>query len=84
MLADVFGPAVVVAFLAVLVGLGLPLWAVIDAASRPTAAFTPARSSKGMWIALIAVFWFLTGIVGLVLAVVYLAAIRPRLAAVMR
>jgi Flp pilus assembly protein protease CpaA len=35
-----------------------------------------------MWVALILVFWLLTGLIGVVLAVVYLAAIRPRVRAV--
>jgi uncharacterized membrane protein len=36
-----------------------------------------------MWIALVAVFTFFTGLVGLVLAIVYLASVRPRVKAVM-
>jgi hypothetical protein len=66
-----------------LVGLVLPIWALVDAISRPTGAFTAAGSSKGMWIALILLFWLFTGIVGVVLSVVYLASIRPRVRGVM-
>jgi hypothetical protein len=73
-----------VIWLVALVGIVLPAWAVIDAASRPAGAFVAAGSNKGMWIALILVLWFLTGILGLVLSIVYLAAIRPRVKAVMR
>jgi len=61
---------------------GDPLWAIVDALSRPSGAFKAAGSSKGMWVALILVFWLLTGLIGVVLAVVYLAAIRPRVRAV--
>jgi Protein of unknown function (DUF2516) len=79
--ADIYGPDLLIVVLVLVVGLVLglavPLWAIIDAAGRPTGAFEAAGSSKGMWIALIAVFWLLTGIVGLILAIVYLAAIRP-------
>jgi hypothetical protein len=66
-----------------LVVLVVPIWAIFDAISRPTAAFVAAGSSKGFWITLIAGFWFLTGIIGVILAVVYLASIRPRVKAVM-
>jgi len=66
-----------------LVGLVVPIWALVDAISRPTGAFTAAGSSKGMWIALILLFWLFTGIVGVVLSVVYLASIRPRVRGVM-
>ena len=85
MLGDIFGPDIfVVFFMLVLgaVGIVVPIWAIVDAASRPSGAFAAAGSSKGMWITLIAVFWFLTGVIGLILACVYLATIRPRVAAI--
>jgi hypothetical protein len=82
MISAVFGLDGIVILIVALVGLVIPIWAVVDAASRPTAAFAAAGSSKGLWIALIVVFWFFTGIIGLILAVVYLAAIRPRVKAV--
>jgi Protein of unknown function (DUF2516) len=66
-----------------LIALAIPLWALVDAISRPSGAFAAARSSTWMWIGLIALFWMFTGIVGVVLAVVYLASIRPRVKAVM-
>lgn len=66
-----------------LVTLVIPIWALIDSISRPSGAFTAAGSSKGMWIALIVLFWLFTGIVGVILSVVYLASIRPRVRAVM-
>jgi hypothetical protein len=65
-----------------LVGLALSIWAVADAASRPSGAFAAAGSNKAMWITLIVVFWLVTGIVGPILAVVYLASIRPRVRAI--
>jgi hypothetical protein len=80
LLAEVFGPDGLIVVIA-LVGLAIPLWAIIDAASRPTGAFRAAGSSKGMWISLIVVFWFFTGLIGLILAIVYLASIRPRVRA---
>jgi hypothetical protein len=64
------------------VTLVLPVWAVIDAAMRPSAAFTAAGSSKPLWITLIVVSWFLTGLIGMILSVVYLFSIRRRVKAV--
>ena len=72
-----------IVLLIALVTLVLPIWALVVSISRPTGAFTAAGSSKGMWIALIVVFWLFTGIVGVVLSIVYLASIRPRVRAVM-
>jgi hypothetical protein len=79
---EVFGPDLLVVAVIGIVGLVVPIWAIVDAASRPSGAFAAAGSSKGMWIALILVFWLLTGLIGLILACVYLAAIRPRVRAV--
>ena len=61
----------------------ISIWALVDSIARPSAAFTAAGSSKGMWIALIALFWLFTGIVGVILAIVYLVSIRPRVRAAM-
>ncbi len=62
----------------------VPIWALIDAITRPTGAFAAAGSSKGMWIALILLFSIFTGVIGLVLSIVYLASIRPRVRAITR
>jgi hypothetical protein len=85
MFGNVIGPDALLVLLMLMVGVGglvVTIWAVVDAASRPSAAFAAARSSKAMWITLIVEFYFLTGLVGMVLAVVYLASIRPRVKAV--
>jgi hypothetical protein len=57
-----------------LVGLGLTVWALIDAAMRPDWAFRAAGHNKTLWIVLEAV-----GLVvcGLVISLIYLIAIRP-------
>ncbi len=65
-----------------IVSLVLPIWALVDAISRPSGAFAAANSSKGLWIALIVVTWLFTGIIGVVLSIVYLASIRPRVKAI--
>jgi len=85
MLADIVGPDIFVVLFGLALGLVtlvVPIWAIVDAASRPSGAFAAAGSSKAMWITLIAVFWILTGLIGLILACVYLASIRPRVAAI--
>jgi hypothetical protein len=79
----IFGGGGLLVLVIALASLVVPIWALIDSISRPSGAFTAAGSSKGMWIALIVVSWLLTGIIGVVLAVVYLASIRPRVRAVM-
>jgi hypothetical protein len=63
----VFGPDLLKVLLVLIVGIAaiaVSLWAIIDAASRPSGTFRAADSSIGMWISLIAVFWLFTGIVG--------------------
>jgi hypothetical protein len=82
MLSEVFGLDLVVVLLVLVVGLVVPVWAIVDAASRPSGAFSAAGSSKTMWIVLIVVGWLVTGLIGVVLAIVYLASIRPRVRAV--
>jgi Protein of unknown function (DUF2516)/Protein of unknown function (DUF2510) len=84
MLEEIFGPDLLVvgAFLLIsAVGLIITLWAIIDAAGRPSMAFTAAGTSKALWITLIAVLFFFTGVIGFILAIVYLASIRPRVKA---
>ncbi len=60
-------------------GLAVTLWAIIDAASTPSSTFRRVGSSKGMWIGLISVLYFLTVYPGIVTAIVYLVVIRRRL-----
>jgi hypothetical protein len=81
--ADIVGGDVLIVFVIALLALVIPIWALIDAISRPSGAFAPAGSSKGMWTALIVLFWLFTGIVGVILSIVYLASTRPRVKAVM-
>jgi len=83
MTGEIFGVDRVIILVIGLVALVIPIWALVDAISRPGGAFTGAGSSKAMWIALIVFFWLVTGIVGTVLSIVYLASIRPRVRAVM-
>jgi RsiW-degrading membrane proteinase PrsW (M82 family) len=72
-------PALIVLLVVAVV---IPIWALVDAISRPGAAFKAAKSSKALWITLVVVTWLLTGFIGLVLSIVYLTSIRPRVKAV--
>ena len=83
MTGEIFGLDGIFILVITIVMLVIPIWALVDSIARPSGAFSAANSSKGMWIALIAITWLLTGIVGTVLSVVYLASIRPRVRAVM-
>jgi uncharacterized BrkB/YihY/UPF0761 family membrane protein len=75
MLANVFGPSIV---LVVLLGFALPLWAIVDALSRPAVAFYAAGSNKSAWITVLIVFTFVLGI-GFFLAAFYLVSVRRKL-----
>ena len=64
-----------------LVPLAIGIWAIVDAAKQPDAAWTAIGKSRALWIVLIAVFTFFCNVVGLILASVYLASRRPQLEA---
>jgi uncharacterized protein YybS (DUF2232 family) len=57
----------------------LIIWALVDAASRPDGAWQQSGQSKVLWIVLLAV-GLLVCVIGVVLALVYLIAIRPAVA----
>lgn len=68
-----------------LFGLGLAIWALVDVVRSTEAQFAAAEQNRGLWLALTigAVVLTITGIftfVGFILALVYLLAIRPRVA----
>jgi hypothetical protein len=65
----------------VLVSVGLSIWALVDAIGRPVWAFQAAGSNKTLWIVLEAVGFF---VCGLVLSLIYLIAVRPKVAAAQR
>jgi hypothetical protein len=55
----------------------VPLWAVIDALTRPAVAFYAAGSNKTAWVIVLLVATFVLGI-GLFLAAYYLIAVRRK------
>jgi hypothetical protein len=74
-LAAVVGVDLLVVLL-ILVGLAVPLWAIVDAARRPAAAFYAAGSNKTIWIVVIAIAWFFG--LGFFLGGFYLLFTRPK------
>jgi hypothetical protein len=54
------------------------VWAIIDAAVHRREQWASSGHSKAMWITLIVVFTIFFRVVGVVLAIYYLAAIRPK------
>lgn len=84
---DVFNPANLLLTVLGLGTLALKLWALVDASTRPPAAYVAAgKLTKPAWVAILAVaavLGFLSspidlfGLVGLVAAIVYLVDVRP-------
>jgi hypothetical protein len=75
MLATIFGPSMLIV---VLLGIALPLWAIVDALSRPAVAFYSAGSNKTAWVIVLLVVTFVLGI-GSLLAAFYLLSVRRTL-----
>ena len=87
MVGEIFGADGLFILVFLLLGiatLAIPIWALVDAGTKPSAAFDAAGSSKVLWIVLIAALWVFTGIVGLIVAIVYLASVRPRVQAIVQ
>jgi hypothetical protein len=70
------GPNLLIVLLILFLGVGIPIWAVLDAAGRPAVAFYRAGSHKTAWIAVIVVAFFLG--IGLFLGGFYLLFTRPK------
>jgi len=60
----------------VLAGLALIVWALVDVARRPPDMIS--SGAKAGWIVALVMGTLVFGVVGVVVAVVYLVAIRPR------
>jgi uncharacterized protein DUF2516 len=76
--ATVFGPDLIIGLLIVFLCWGVPIIAIVDAASRTSVSFRAAGSSKTFWIACLLIFMIFFAPVGIILAFVYMLNIRPR------
>ena len=65
--------------LAVTIAIGIPLWAIIDAARRSDSSFQQIGSDKTRWIVILVVLSVFLNLVGIVASVVYLTTTRQRL-----
>jgi hypothetical protein len=75
-LADIFGPDLFVVLVVLACAVAVPIWAVVDAATRPKAAFYGAGSNKTAWIVVIVVAWLIG--FGFFLGGFYLLFTRPK------
>lgn len=75
-LAEIFGPDILIVLIAVFCSVVIPIWAIVDAASHPAVAFSGAGSNKTAWIAVIAVALSIG--LGFFLGGFYLLFTRPK------
>ena len=75
-LGDVFGPDLFVVLVVLFCAVAVPIWAIVDAASRPAVAFYGAGSNKTAWIVVIVVAWVIG--LGFFLGGFYLLFTRPK------
>ena len=71
------GPGLLFALLIPLAILGLVIWAIVDVAQRPRSVLS--SGAKTGWIIGLVLGTLLFGVVGVVVALVYLVGVRPRL-----
>jgi hypothetical protein len=65
--------------LGVVIGIGVPLWGIVDAARRPPESFHRIGSDKTRWIVLMVVLTVFLNLAGVIASIVYLTSVRPRL-----
>ena len=65
--------------LGVIIGIGVPLWGIIDAAQRSPESFQRVGSDRTRWIVVIAVLAVFLNLAGVIASIVYLTSVRPRL-----
>lgn len=76
------GPIEFLFLLFAIIGVGVCIWAIVDALGASEAQWAAVGQSKIMWVALVAGGMLFAGPVGWILAVVYLVTVRPKLRAV--
>jgi hypothetical protein len=75
-MAAIFGLGIPIGLLVLFATVAMPIWAFIDAASRPAGAFYAAGSNKTVWILVLVVTFFLG--FGFFLSAFYLISVRRR------
>jgi len=75
----VFAFGMVFVVLALAIGIGIPAWALVNAARHSDLSFQRIGSHKTRWIVAISVLTVFLNFVGVVTSVIYLASVRPRL-----
>jgi hypothetical protein len=70
------GPDLLIVLVVLFCSVAVPVWAVVDAASRPAVSFYGAGSNKTAWIVVIAASWVMG--LGFFLGGFYLLFTRPK------
>ena len=73
------GPAEMIILVGILVLLVLPVWAIVDALQATEAQWEAIGQQRTLWLVLIAAGTLCGGLIGTILAIVYLATVRPKL-----
>jgi hypothetical protein len=75
-LAAIFGPDLFIVLVVLLCAVAVPIWAIVDAATRPATAFYGAGSNKTAWIVVVVIAWLIG--FGFFLGGFYLLFTRPK------
>jgi hypothetical protein len=70
--------------LAALASLALTIWAIADVCRHSELAWRRIGQSRAVWVGLLIAGWLVTGVASLLLALVYLIAVRPKVMAAAR
>lgn len=63
---------------AVVGSLALSIWAIADVVAMPAETFSAAGRSRKKWLILLVFFTLALDVIGVILALVYLAFVRPK------
>ena len=75
------GPTELVILLVLFVPfIAVPIWAIVDAMGATDAQWAAVGQQRTLWLVLIGAGTLCGGLIGVVLAIVYLVTIRPKLA----
>jgi hypothetical protein len=75
------GPTELLLLAAILAAYVLPIWAIVDAATRPESAYAAIGASKTAQIVVLVVTALVCGIVGTIVSIFYLIGTRRELSA---